>query len=207
MKPFNSVEAFVKHYEFKNSIPTEVRIAMDGQERRYIRDSKSQYIIEKGRIDRYEFKEYSDFTYPLPQLKVNFLRYFDIKKIVEAYFLLEDIDGQEFLSPIYFDEKFITADDFKQFPNEAIIEQFNFKWVNLNEVPLAFQKERKLAYQEANKALFYEFVAFKQDLRKEMKLKALFTPGKETWEQKWKVDLFTGESPYFTEVVEPNDFW
>ncbi|OLN21211.1 hypothetical protein BTO30_16155 [Domibacillus antri] len=207
MNPFNSVEAFVKHYEFKNSIPTEVKITVDGKKRRYVRGGRTQYVIEKGRLDRYEFKDFDDLTGTLPQLKVNYLRYFEMKKIVEAYFLLADEDGQEFLSPIYFDENFITADDFKQFSGDDIIEQFNLKWVNLNKVPSAFENERTTAYKETIKGLFYEFETFKYDLHKEMKLKAIFTPGKKTWEQKWDIDLFTGKSPYFSEVVEPDDFW
>lgn len=207
MKSFNSIEEFVKHYEFKNSIPTEVTIEVGGKERRYVRGGRTQYVIEKEPLDRYEFKEYGDLTGTLPQLKVNYLRYFEMKKIVEAYFLLADEDGQEYLSPIYFDEKFITADDFKPFPNEDIIEQFNLKWANLNNVPSAFQEERAISYKETIKGLFYEFEAFKNNLQKEMKFKAIFTPGQETWEQKWKINLFTGKSPYFTEVVEPDDFW
>lgn len=207
MKSFNSVEEFVKHYEFKISIPTEVIIIVGGRKRRYVRGGRTQYVIEKGPLDRYEFKDYDDLTGSLPQLKVNYLRYFEMKKIVEAYFLLVDEDGQEFLSPIYFDEDFITADDFKQFPNEAVVEQFSLKWVKLNKVPSAFENERTIAYKETLKSLFYEFETFKYDLQKEMKHKAIFTPGKKTWEQKWNIDLFTGKSPYFSEVFKPDDFW
>ncbi|MGW8788330.1 hypothetical protein [Heyndrickxia sporothermodurans] len=207
MKSFKTVEAFVKHYEFKNSIPTEVRIEVGGKERRYLRDGQSQYAIEKGRFDRYKFKDYEDLTGTLPQLKVNYLRYFELKKIVEAYFLIEDEDGEGFLSPIYIDEDFITANNFKQFPNNSVIEQFNLKWVKLNEIPSAFQEELALAYKETIKSLFYEFGAFKNDIQKETKIQAIFTPGKRTWEQKWNIDLFTGKSPYFTGIVEPDDFW
>lgn len=207
MKSFNSIEDFVKHYEFKNSIPTEVRISVGGKERRYVRGGSSQYAIEKGRLDRYEFKEYGDSTGTLLKLKVNYLRYFELKKIVEAYFLIEDEDRREYLCPIYFDEKFITAKDFKQFSNDAIIEQFNLKWVKLKEAPIAFQEERAIAYKETIKSLFYEFEAFKYDIQKEVKLKSLFSHRKQAWEQKWHIDLFTGKSPYFDEGVEPDDFW
>lgn len=207
MKSFNSVEAFVKHYEFKNSIPTEVQIALDGKERRYIRGGQSQYAIEKGRLDRYKFTDFDDLTGTLPQLKVKYLRYFELKKIVEAYFLIENEDGQEYLSPIYFDENFVTADDYKQFSHDAVIERFNLRWVKLNEVPSAFQTERATAYKETKKSLFYEFEAFKYDIQKEIKIKSLFSHRKQTWEQKWDIDLFTGNSSYFNEIVKPDDYW
>jgi hypothetical protein len=207
MKSFNSIEEFIKHYEFKNSIPTEVRITTGRKERRYTRGSRTQYVIEKGPLDRYKFTNFDDLTGTLPQLKVNYLRYFELKKIVEAYFLMENEDGQELLSPIYFDENFVTSDDYKQFSHDAVIERFNLKWVKLNEVPSAFQTERATAYKETIKSLFYEFEAFKYDIQKEMKIKSLFSHRKQTWEQKWNIDLFTGNSPYFSEVIEPDDFW
>ncbi|MEI0739017.1 hypothetical protein VQ056_24290 [Paenibacillus sp. JTLBN-2024] len=207
MKSFNSIETFIKHYEFKNSIPAEVQIALDVKERRYIRGGQNQYAIEKGRLDRYKFTDFDDLTGTLPQLKVNYLRYFELKKIVEAYFLIENEDGQEYLSPIYFNDTFITADDFKQFTGDDTIEQFNLKWVKLNEVPSAFQKERAIAYKATLKSLFYEFEAFKCDIQKEMKIKSLFSHRRQTWEQKWDIDLFTDKSPYFTGTIEPDDFW
>lgn len=203
MKTFESINQFVNHYKRKKTIPKNVNIIINGNNHSFERwTTHNRTSIDMEQWDQYIFRE-DCFTNLGLELKINYYRYFEEKAVFEVYFeLLTPIGSsqecQRLICPIYFYDKFITADDYhldgKSHYSDSIYKWTGLKFVNTRIDAYDFLDFRSNALDKIKKDLYYESMYDRSPLE-EMEFK-----------NKWKVNN-KGESPYFSEINDITKSW
>jgi hypothetical protein len=204
MKTFESIDHFVNHYKKKKTIAKNIEINLNGNVHSFERRSThNRDVIAKGQWDQYTFRE-DDFIANLGlELKINYYRYFDEKALFEVYFELLTPYGyydkcQRLICPIYFYDKFITAEDYhldgKFHYSKSIKDWTGLKFVNTRIDAYDFLDFRSNAFTEIKKELFYQSM-YDRDTLEEVEFK-----------NKWQIND-KGQSPYFIEIIDITKSW
>jgi hypothetical protein len=208
MITFKNVTDFINHYAFKKTIPPKVSIIINGKKHIFDRGGKSKYTMQLRPLDSYELTEIDYTNGTTLGLTVNFVRFFEHKYIVEAFFIFKNKEKENFLSPIYFFDSFATTDILINCLPEDIQSFFGMEWVAFGKLPEEFVQIRKNAYEEANKELYYLHLATVESIKKEYEFKSITGARRRDfyWEDKWDVDR-QGNSPYFDGPVKPPEIY
>lgn len=209
-KTFKSLEALVNHYKHKVTIPSKFHVEIDGIMHTFrSRHSVCRVRMLKGTTDYYEFQSDNIFEVKI-LLKFRYLRHFEEKELVEVYFTFTDQNKIDYLSPIYFNNRFVIEDEFK--PWEYGLSDVPKQWINrpwiIEHITLdPFKDARTEAYLEVWNNVFYGsmYPPFEDDdpeIIKQLKI--------DSFRKKWAItDFGSHRGNYFhskdTSIVP--DYW